>query len=821
MPLHVTTAAMLGLGLMVSSVAPEDAAVISGARHGAMVEATRDPEVAASVHAASRRIEIVRGKDGRILLRARWQLDAVRAGWLAGVLVRGDVLVRSVTIDGKPAATAADAEAIYVAAWVTRAAALELVAELRGDPSRGPVPLELLGATRGTAIVRGEPTWRIEGAAKDGATIHTGGVTHGGGSELQLGVVTPPPADADTVAIGRVGIGLFVGDAEIRGRARLQWVLRRGELARVSFVARGVGEDFTVTGPEVREVVREGELVKVELQAPVTGVVALEATWSQKTPAGDAVVTPPSFELADTGRTEASFELGRDGDVDVVPTLDGWRAVAAVQLPTWGRDLIEGASSAAWTRHAPADAGKLQLLRFVPVEAPKVVVGEATFELASADHGMTLVKARYEVLNERASHLRVTLPPRARLLAVEIAGVDARTARDGDALLVPIPRSLETLEGLVSIPVVVSVLVEQQRWRRHERRRELPLPSIDAPIRKVGASWLLPRDVKATSDVGEHGITSVYEPPRRKRRNAKASTKYRHPRRVESKDTQGITLYDFEDDSIDGEMTAPEGAAVSDDFRQAESDRLLREAQESYNRNEFDEAQRSIDELRDRGLDDEDADKLQSNLDIVNKPAPAPDEPASTATSLPGVALAGKAGVFRRIKEQARARGAKKRIENDLRKRKAKELRAKGDYKAAAAEYEAAIEESKKQSNLEQEESTAMDFEAEALEKELESTKTEEAARASIDQQTKTELAPPLGEPGEHGLGAAWFATTSALDVPDAIAPPPAIPQPVPNFGPRVLMPQSGGGRVAYSFDLWAPSSRHSLVVDARRRRHR
>jgi len=830
MPFFVTTFAPLGLGLVVLSAAPEQAVEMSGARHGALVEATREPPVHASVHAASRRVEIVRGKDGRLTLRAKWQVTAVRPGWLAGELVRGDVLVRSVTIGGRPAATVGGDDAIYVAAWITGPTTLELVAELRGDPSRGPVPLGLLGATRGTAIVRGEPTWRVQtsaaatgtGAASDygepSTTIHVGGVTHGGGSSLQLGVVTPAPSDADVVAIGRIGVGLFVGDAEIRGRARLQWVLRRGELERVSFVARGVGDDFTVTGPEVREVVREGDSVRVELQSKLSDVVALEATWSQRTPTGDAVVAPPSFELADTGRTEASFELGRDGDVDVLPELDGWRAVAAAQLPVWGRDLIEGASAAAWTRHAPADAGKLQLLRFVPVEAPKVVVGEASFELASADHGMTLVKVRYEVLNERASHLRVTLPARSRLLAVEVAGVDAHAAKDREEILVPIPRSLETLQGLLSIPVVVSVLVEQPRWRRREHR-EIALPTIDAPIRKVTASWLLPRDVEATSDVGEHGIDDVHEQPRPQPRRQLLATKYK--RRKGSKDGEEITVYDFDDDALD---RAPSGsAAVSDDMKQSESDRLLREAQESYNRNEFDAAQQSIDELRDRGLDDEDAAKLQSNLDIVNAPV-GNTTSAEDAMPMPAATtetLSGKAGVLRRIKDQARARGAKKRVEQDVRKRKAKELRSKGDYQAAEAEYRSVIEENKKLGNLEQDESAAMDFETEALEKELESTKTEAAARASMDAQTSTKFAPSFDEPGEHGLGAAWLTTSAALDIPDSPDTPAVVPNPAPNQGPRVLMPQNGGGRVGYSFDLWAPNSRHSLVVDARRRRHR
>jgi hypothetical protein len=551
--------------------------------------------------------------------------------------------------------------------------------------------------------------------------------------------------------------------------------------------------------------------VQVELQAAVTSVVALEATWSQRTPPGEATVVPPVFELQDASRTDASFELGRDGDVDVVPDLPGWRQVAAAQLPVWGRDLIEGTPAAAWTRHGAAEPGRLQLLRFIPVEAPKVVIGDASFDLASADHGTTLVKARYEVLNERASHLRVVPPPSSRVLAIEVAGADARVARDGDALLVPIPRSLETMEGLVAIPVVVSLAVNDRAWARREHR-ELPLPSVDAPIRAVTARWLLPRDVRATIDVGDDGVASIARAPGPPR------LRPRYRRRTEG---TMFDAYDFADDSPDGAAAGPSGVGQgqSTELDQAETDRLLREAQESYNRNEFDDAQLRLDELRDRGLADEDAKKLQSNLDIVNAPAPAPIQaaPISGEMTIPAsTPRPEKAGIFRRIKDQARARGQRQVLENANRKKKAKELRAKGDYAAAEAEYKQVIEENRKLENLEQDESATIDFENDALEAELESTKTEAAARSAIDAQSNTKFAPDFGgDDGEFGLGAAWITTASAIDVAAPTTPLPA------NDGPRVLMPTRGGDTVVYAFDLWAPGSRHALVVEAKRRRPR
>ncbi len=787
-------AAISALFLAIAAPAVEGDASITGARAMALLRPAIDDDRGASPHAASRRVQVLQ-RGGRTTLEVVWELDADRAGWFTGALVTGEVRVRSVTIGGKPAATITGGATTYIAAWIDGPAAVELRADLRGDPSRGPVAISLMAASRGTAVVTGEPAWRFE-AAVGHTAIDVGGVTHGGTSELQLVAAPAQSTEAARVAHGRVGIGVFVGDAEIRGHARLQWVLRRGEFERVTFVATGVGDDFTVVGPDVRTVTREGHLVQVELRGPVRDLVDLEATWSKRTPTGDAEITPPAFVLQDTRHTDASFELGRDGDVDVVPELPGWRQVAPQQLPSWGRDLLGGASAAAWTRHGAGDtaAGRLQLLRFVPVEAPDVVIATASFELASAAHGVTLIKARYAATNERASHLRITPPPASRILAIEVAGSDARVARDGDTYLVPIPRSLETMQGLLTIPVVISLTVTQPQWRPRGRR-EIPLPTVDAPIRSISARWLLPREHHATTDVGQDGVRHI-ESARTSRRRASRS----------GKAAEGVTLYDFEPDPTD----APE-------MRQAESDRLLREAQALYNSNEFDDAQLRIDELRNRGLANEDAARLQSNLDIVNLPVADGDAPSSVTAGESASAAAPKAGLLRRIKDQARARGQKQRIANDDRKRKAKELRAKGDYDAAEAEYRQVIEESRKLDQLEPAESASYDFETEVLEQELKSVESEKAARHSLDDPGQAELAQPsAGE--ESGMGAPWLGIAAALDVPDARASAPTEATP-PNFGPRVLMPTRGGDVVEYAFDLWAPASAHSLIVAARRHR--
>lgn len=803
--------------LLLLALAPDPGRVeLGGTRFVGLRETARGPESTPAKPSARSRSITLRREQGHLVLVARWQLVADEPGWFFGELAGGALVTRRVTLDGHTAAAQGGAPNTVVA-WVSGTHTLELVARIDGDPSHGALPITLLPATIGETTIAPELGLRL--TADDGSIVRAAGQTLGGASALRLELAPPPaPPDDGTLALGQVGVGLVVGDAELGGRARLQWIVRRGALERVSFTARDVGADLAVEGPFVRKVDRDGDRVTVELQSPATSRVALELSWSAPTPRGDAAITPPSFVLDGTSRTDSSFELARDGDVDVVPTLAGWQATVAARLPDWGRDLAAGQSMAAFVRHGDASGKQsLQLLRFVPVEAPAIVVDRANLSLAAARSGQVLLSARYEVVNERASHLRLRLPAGARLLAVEIGGLDVRTARDGDTVLIPLKRSLETVTGLVATPVTVAALLPGARWRRRDVRT-IALPAVEAPIRDVRARLLLPSETKATIALREAGVISIERAPRRKRVRQLVP---RRPfqTRLNATATPGGAAPPATAPSLDDDLTV----------RQAKEDALLREAEEAYNDNDFDRAQTKLDELDAQGLGGENLRKLQSNLDVLNAP-PAPPEPVAADAVVTGVETSSKVGVSRRIKDQARARATTLRIEARGRKDKAKKLRASGDYKAAEQEYRRAIEQSKQLDKLEQDESRTYEFEAADLEAELEATKSESAARERLESVNQQKLfAPPpaarslrRGNGVELGLGAAalpWApddpAWTESLPA-DARA---VDEGPQANFGPRVLVPLHGGEAILYAFDLWSPGSQHVLRVESRKRK--
>jgi hypothetical protein len=345
----------------------------------------RPAEVAVPAWASERSVSVTPVADG-VLVRARWTLRSLTTrAWFSGQVL-GDMpglRVEAVLWDGKAAATGAGPGGVTVTGQVSERAVIEVVAFVPGDPTRAALRLLLLPASRGELEVSAPaglvPALQVEGqapierraprgdggaGADTGRGAGTGGVVAGpvgpdGGLrfvtaapviDLSFGAAPAAPGDAAAVVVARAGLGLTIGDAELRGHGRLVWELRRGAVSAVQFAVTGVPADAAVTGPGVRAVQRSGDVVRVELQAPVSTRLELELRWSAAIgKATESRVTLPQIRFDEVFRAEASLQLARDGEVEGVPAATGWTPSSAAGLPVWGQGLVEGTPTAAFT----------------------------------------------------------------------------------------------------------------------------------------------------------------------------------------------------------------------------------------------------------------------------------------------------------------------------------------------------------------------------------------------------------------------------------------------------------------------------------------
>jgi len=617
--------------------------------------------VAPGPRVASRELELAPLDEDRTQVVLRWRLDAAEPGWFDELVVGPMVTVDDITWRGRPATSVTESQGTRVTAWVDGPGIIELRGSLAQSPQRGPMALEALAAAIGSASVpRG---WALEG---DGvAWLRTGrwGAT---GARLAVVAVPEAKAKAKTLASASVGVGMTVSDAEVRVAARVVWRVARGQLPEVRFQVPSAGADLDVTGPLVASWRKEGSQVVVELRDKEAARIELTARWSQATPQGEqASVAVPQVTPADVYRTTYGLQVARDGEVEVVPAADGWEARAAAQLPPWARGLVEGSPTAAYI--TPRSQGaSLQLYRFTPVPQPPTLIDVQQITAALTDEGRVLMRVSYAVRNERGAFLRVEPPVGLQILGAVVAGETAEPAADGDAWLLPLKKSVETVQGLLSFPVQLVLVGELDPWARKEERA-LGLPVVDAEVALSQVTVHLPPGYVGRHDDDEHGIVPAFS------------------------EGTGIAY----------------GFSVGD-ARAAEADRLFQSAVSNWMSNSFDEAQQALDELQALGADNENVARLQSNLDLLD----------GKGSGGGGVALE------RRVKEQAKARSI-----DDARRQAAvledaEEALIRGDYDQAEAAYGEALKLGDKLGKLDQDEDLDNRFKNLEVEAKLAETRT-------------------------------------------------------------------------------------------------
>ena len=644
---------------------------------GARWKALQPPEVPAAAPAPG---PLVRGRDVRLetvddglRIEARWTLDAAESGWFEGALIDAGVHLESVTWNGRDADVATVDGKVRVVGQVTGRTEVVLRAVIPGDPARTALPLNLLAAPRGSVRWDGDG---VASVTSSEPVVKVGGEFWTGASALsvQMRPDTPTAAKQDLV-LATAAVGLSVGDAEAQGQARLVWTVRQGKLDTVRFRVSGVGSDLQVTGANLRRWSRGGDVVTVELQESASAQISLLATWSAAVPAGsETSLVVPSAEPMDVFRVERSLQVSRDGDLEVIPDAAGWEAVAASQLPEWGEGLVQGTPVGAFTTSASGSAPRVRLLRLELVEQPPVMVDVAQHTVVLTAHGRTLTRTLLEVRNERASHLRVVPPPGATFLGARVSGETAFPVVDAqEGWLLPLERSVETVEGLLSFTVEVILLGDEADWSKKEER-SIPLPRVDASVAATRTTVHLPPGYESRLEEGEGTYVEAFS------------------------EGEGLT-YGFGVGDV--------GAAQADD--------LYNQAVDAWMSNRFEEAQGYLDDLGGMGASNENLRRLQSNLDVVEGRADT-DDIAS-----------------RRVKEQARARA----LEDERRlsewERKADEEEKKGNYAEAEVYYKASLEVGKKLDKLEQKESVEQKAKNVELEQRLSSLEFSASNALSVD----------------------------------------------------------------------------------------
>lgn len=754
----------LATSVWLSLAAPEPSAELGGARWRGLQQ---DAERAPGPQVLDRKLQL-KVVPGGIVVRGTWRLSTERPAWYANALLVAErVHIRNVRLGGKPARTLSTAAGVLMVERIERDTVLELEAFVPGSADRG-LELGILGAPRGRIAIAGDDSLQVVDLEQRPVLRDAGAFVTGSGRLRVEPRATERSDPEGTLSVAHVGIGLTVGDGAVVGQARVRWEVRRGKLESVRVRIDEVGSDLQIEGPNVADWKRSGNAVQVQLRQPESSRVDLQLSWTTAVSKNaESTLRVPTIDPLDVFRTESALQLARDGEVDVIPRTSGWSTIAAPQLPQWSRGLVQGMPTAAFLRPGADDDGTLELVRYVTVPTPPMVIEVADVRVASSREGRFVMRARYEILNERAAHLVFHPPAGARLTGVTVAGRPVRPARDGDAYRIPLPRSVETVDGLSIVPVVVGLRGEDDPWKRRARG-DIALPTVDAPVAVMRATHGLPPNYESRLEPGEGTVV------------------------------EGFSRGD--------------GVAygLGDDRLASQADQLYADALDAWNNNEFQQARDKLGQLDELGAGNQSTQGLGSNVDLVLGPSfdtttvsgeftpdgatissPAPAPPAAPASK-----------AVRRIKAQVRARSQNERKSFRRRKKKAKSLQEAGRYDEAEEEYEKALEEAKELDRLEDDESRSYDFEADEIEGELETTRSQKKSRKSL-------------EKAEYNMLGGGYRLFAGDDEPEE-----ERPQPLPAPIVPIVIPDAGM-TVRHQFSLLEPGASRSIEFDARHQRER
>lgn len=746
--------------------APEPSAELDGARWSSLQQ---DPERAPGPQVLDRNLQL-KIVPGGVEVRGTWRMSTERPAWYANMLVTAKrVHIRSVRLGGKPARTWSTADGVLLLEFIRRDTVLEIEAFVPGSADTG-LELGLLGGPRGEVVlVGGGDTLQVVDL-ENRPVLRRSGKFITGAERLRLERRDPDTDANGTLAVAHVGIGLTVGDGAVIGQARVRWEVRRGKLDAVSLRAQDVGSDLQVEGANVADWKRSGDRIEIQLRQAANSRVDLQLSWTAAvSKSAESTLPVPTIEPLNVFRTESALQLARDGEVDVIPRAPKWTTIAAAQLPQWSRGLVQGMPTAAFQRPGADDGGTLDLIRYITVPTPPIVVDIADVRVASSREGRFVMRARYEVLNERAAHLVFLPPAGAKLTGVTVAGRPVRPARDGDAYRIPLPRSVETVEGLSIVPIVVGLRGEDIAWERRARG-DIALPTVDAPVAVLRATHILPPGYASRREPGDGAVVEGF--------------------------------------SRGGEV----GYGLSDDQRASQADQLYADALDAWNGNEFEQARDKLGQLEELGAGNDSTKGLESNVDLVLGPTVdtttvaaevgARHDSPILASPEPMPAPPPTSRVGRRIKAQVRARSHKERKRFSSRKKKAKKLQEAGRYDEAEQEYEKALEEAKNLDRLEDDESRSYDFQADEIAGELETTRSQKKSRKSLEQ-------------AEYNMLSGGYRLFAGTDEPPvrtpAALPPPIVP---------IVIP-TAGATVRYEFSLLESGASRRIEFDARHRTER
>ncbi|MCB9791403.1 MAG: hypothetical protein H6741_01635 [Alphaproteobacteria bacterium] len=482
-----------------------------------------------------------------------------------------------------------------------------------------------------------------------------------------------PAAPVQKVVQAEVATAAWILDDGMQVRSNVRFAVRRGEQQQFIVRVPGAASELEVTGPRVESWRQSGDSVVVTATGPVAGAMELSFSWRQ--PLVDKKTTVHVPEPQGVNSSTSFLTLAGDAELLLSPSVGGsLRPTALSELPAWARGVGDATPAAAWSGKGQL---QVQTLRLDPIDGPPLVIDYADCVVAFAETGRNLTRCRLDVRNDSEQFLVVRAPAGTELWSARVSGDGVSPVRmDDGSTAVPLERSVETLAGLTAIDVELTFRGELDPWTRRGER-ELALPAYNAPVARLEWELRLPPTFRGEREAGTATPLSGQD--------------------------SGVSLYTYSGPLRRGKDEAPPEELEYKNERKEDKQQeyaardAWNNALRAYQDNDFSLAQGWIDQTLQLDPDNENAVRLQTNLDVFSGNSSA---------------VGGDAVMSRRVKDMAKAKVSGAEIEQEESMRKAEEAMRMGNYDLAIEELEKSLEIAEELQIYEQEESREQSYRA-------------------------------------------------------------------------------------------------------------
>ena len=299
-------------------------------------------------------------------------------------------------------------------------------------------------------------------------------------------------ARQSTVSVTR-SVAWNIGERMLSANALLDVAILGGSTDRVVLRLPPGSDNLRVSGPDIKNHRLTGNRIEAFLRGTIGGRTQLRLAFECPRAAGN-VVTCPDIEVVN-GRLDSGGWLlvANDAGGELLERdTGGLQPASSLDLPADVSGLLAGKPLFVFNRESRRPRLTFDLVTTTPFPMTGTIADRAEMLCVVRPAGDEIVRTRYTVRNAAGQFLRIRLPDGADLLSVTVEEKASQPSRDGEHILVAMPRSVQTLAGLISFPVEIVYCRSGDPLSGSERRLcELPVLA-DVPAAQVQVTVMHP-----------------------------------------------------------------------------------------------------------------------------------------------------------------------------------------------------------------------------------------------------------------------------------------------------------------------------------------